>query len=108
MLKEIQEQEDSCYPANTTPKPSTHDNSNKNTTHYDRKSSSYDKNWTYAVRQAEVQLLDPVRDELDPPQSYEYDASETYDKGYYVAVVNTANKVELWGCCFNCGKEGHR
>ena len=47
------------------------------------------------MRQAEVQLLDPVRDELDPPQSYEYDASETYDKGYYVAVVNTANKVEL-------------
>ena len=95
MLKEIREQEDSCYPANTTLKPSTHDNSNKNTTHYDSKSSSYDKNRTYAVRQAEVQLPDSVQDELDPPQSYEYDAFKTYDKGYYVAVVNMANEAEL-------------
>ena len=44
MLKEIWEQEDSRYAVNTTPKPSTHNSSNKNTTHYDRKSSSYDKN----------------------------------------------------------------
>ena len=34
MLKEIQEQEDSHYPANTTPKPHNHDNMNKNSTHY--------------------------------------------------------------------------
>ena len=34
MLKEIWEQEDSCYPANTTPKPHNHDNMNKNPTHY--------------------------------------------------------------------------
>ena len=34
MLKEIWEQEDSCYPVNTTPKPPIQDNHNKNTTHY--------------------------------------------------------------------------
>ena len=44
MLKEIWEQEDSGYPANTTPKPTNHDNQGKNTTHYDRKNFSYDKN----------------------------------------------------------------
>ena len=55
-----------------------------------------------------MQLLDPVQDELDPPQSYKFDAGETYDEGYYVAVVNMANEAELWGRCFNCGKEGHR
>ena len=37
MLKEIREQEDSRYLANTTPKLMNMDNQNKNTTHYDRK-----------------------------------------------------------------------
>ena len=43
MLKEIWEQEDSRYPANTTPKPHNHDNTNKNMTHYGGKGSPYDK-----------------------------------------------------------------
>ena len=43
MLKEIREQEDSHYPANTTPKPHSQDNQNKNTTHYGGKSSPYNK-----------------------------------------------------------------
>ena len=33
MLKEIQEQEDSRYPANTMPKPHNQDNHNKNVNH---------------------------------------------------------------------------
>ena len=41
MLKEIWEQEDSCYLANMTPKPL--DNQNKSTTHYDRKNTTFDK-----------------------------------------------------------------
>ena len=68
MLKEIQEQEDSRYPANTMLKPTNHDNQSKNTTHCDRKNSSYDKNRTYAVRQADVQLEEPAQEEPDPPQ----------------------------------------
>ena len=43
MLKEIREQEDSHYPANTTLKPHSQDNHNKNTNHYGGKSPSYDK-----------------------------------------------------------------
>ena len=33
---------------------------------------------------------------------------EVYDEGYYVAVIAMADKVDHWGHCFNCGKEGHR
>ena len=107
MLKEIQEQEDSRYPVNTTPKPMNMDNQNKSSAHYDRKSTSYDKSQTYAVRQADIQLLDPVQEELDPQLASEFDAAETYDDGYYMAVVNTANEADKWDRCFNCSKEGH-
>ena len=107
MLKEIQEQEDSQYPANTTLKPSNTDNQGKSMTHYDRKGTSYDKSQTYVVRQADVQLPDPVQEEPDSQQDPSFNAAETYDEGYYVAVVNTANEADKWGRCFNCGEEGH-
>ena len=107
MLKEIREQEDSHYPMNTALKPMNMDNQNKSSAHYDRKSTSYDKSRTYAVRQADIQLPDPVQEELDPQPASEFDAAETYDEGYYVAVVNMANETDKWGHCFNCGEEGH-
>ena len=108
MLKETREQEDSHYPVNMTPKLMNMDNQNKNTTHYDRKNTSYDKSRTYAVRQADVQLPDPVQEETDSQQASGFDAAKMYNDGYYVAVVNTANKADKWGCCFNCSEEGHR
>ena len=43
MLKEIWEQEDSRYLANTTPKPHNQDNHNKNANHYSGKGPTYDK-----------------------------------------------------------------
>ena len=107
MLKEIQEQEDSQYPANMTPKLINMDNQGKTTTHYDRKGTSHDKSWTYAVRQTDVQLLDPVQEEPESQQDSRFDAAEMYDEGYYMAIVNTANEADKWGCCFNCGEEGH-
>ena len=108
MLKEIREQEDSHYPANTTPKPHIQDNHNKNTTHYGGKSSPYDKTRTYAVRHTDVQLPDPEQHEPSPSLTCEFDAGEVYNEGYYVAVIAMADKADQWGCCFNCGKEGHR
>ena len=108
MLKEIREQEDSCYPTNTTPKPHHNDNVNKNTSHYSSKNSSYDKPRTYTVRHTDVQILDLEQDETNSSPSCEVDPDEIYDDGYYVAVINTANKADKWGRCFNCGKEGHR
>ena len=108
MLKEIREQEDSYYPANTTPKLHNHDNMNKNPAHYGGKGSRYDKPRTYAVRHTNVQLPDPVQDEPTPPPSCDIDPDEVYDEGYYVAIINMANEAERWGQCFNCRKEGHR
>ena len=107
MLKEIREQEDSRYPANTSPKPHHTDNGNKNTSHYN-KNSSYDKPWAYTVRHTDVQIPDREGDEPDPSLTNEIDPDEIYDEGYHVAVINMANEADKWGRCFNCGKEGHR
>ena len=108
MLKEIWEQEDSRYPANTTPKPHSHDNMNKNPTHYGGKGSPYDKPRTYMARHTDVQLPDPKQDEPTLPPSYDIDPDEIYDDGYYVAIINMAKEAEKWGRCFNCREEGHR
>ena len=107
MLKGIREQVDSRYPANTTPKPHNHDNTNKNTPHYGGKSSPYDKPQTYAVRHTDVQFPDAKQDETPSP-SCDVDPDVIYDEGYYVALIDMANEAERWGRCFNCGKEGHR
>ena len=107
MLKEIREQEDSRYPANTTPKSHSQDNHSKNTNHYGGKGPSYDKTWTYAVRHTDVQLPNPDQDDPDSPLASKFNAGEVKDKGYYVAMIAMADEVEQWGCCFNCGKEGH-
>ena len=55
MLREIREQEDSRYPANTSPKPHHTDSGNKNTSHYN-KNSMYDKPRAYTVRHTDVQI----------------------------------------------------
>ena len=108
MLKEIWEQKDSHYPANTMPKPHSQDNHNKNTTHYDGKSPSYDKTRTYAVRHTNIQLPDPEQDESSPPPTSEFDTGEVYNEGNYMAIIAMADEADQWGHCFNCGKEGHR
>ena len=107
MLKEIREQDDSRFPENTPPKPPSNDNQNKNMTHYER-NSSYNKNQIHAVRQADMQLPESAQEELDLSQVCGFDADETYNEGYYVAVINMANEADRWGHCFNCGKEGHQ
>ena len=76
MLKEIREQEDSHYPANTTPKPHNHNNTNKNPTHYGGKGSLYDKPRTYMVRHTNVQPPDPKQDEPTLLPSCDIDPDE--------------------------------
>ena len=107
MLKEIQEQEDSHYLANTSPKPHHTDSGNKNTSHYN-KNLTYDKPWVYTVRHYDVQIPDQGGDEPDPSPTNEINPDEIYDEGYYMAVINTANKAHKLGRCFNWGKEGQR
>ena len=107
MLKEIWEQEDSHYPANTMPKPHSQDNHNKNKNHYGGKGPSYNKTRTYAVRYTDVQLPNLDQDEPDSSLASEFNAGEVYDEGYYMAIIAMADEAEQWGHCFNCGKEGH-
>ena len=107
MLKEIREQEDSHYPANTMPKPHNRDNHNKNVNHYGGKGPTYDKTRMYAIRHTEVHLPEPEQEEPDSPPVSEFDPGEMYDKGYYMAVITMADEAEWLGLCFNCGKEGH-
>ena len=107
MLKEIQEQEDSCYPANTMPKPHNQDNHNKNTNHYSGKGPMYDKTRMYAIRHTEVHLPELEREEPESSPVSKFDQGDVYDEGYYVAVITMADEAERWGHCFNCGKEGH-
>ena len=87
MLKEIREQEDSHYPANTSPKPHHTDSGNKNTSHYN-KNSSYDKPRAYMVRHTDVQIPDREGDKPDPSLTNEINPDEIYDEGYYIAVIN--------------------
>ena len=108
MLKEIREQKDSHYPANTMLKPHNHDNTNKNPTHYRGKGCPYDKPRTYAVRHTDVQLPEAEQDEPTQPPSCDIAPGEIYDDSYYVAIINMAKEAEKWGGCFNCGEEGHR
>ena len=66
MLREIREQEDSRYPAYTSPKPNHTDSGNKNTSHYN-KNLTYDKPRAYTVRHTDVQIPDQGGDEPDLP-----------------------------------------
>ena len=107
MLKEIWEQEDSHYLANTSPKPHHTDSGIKNTSHYN-KNSTYDKPRAYTVRHTDVQIPDQGGDEPDLSPTNDIDPDEIYNEGYYIAVINMANEADKWDRCFNCGKEGHR
>ena len=108
MLKEIREQEDSRYPANTMLKPHNQDNHNKNANHYGRKGPMYNKTRAYAVRHTEIHLPELEQEEPDSSPVSKFNPGEVYDEGYYVADIATADEADWWGRCFNCGKEGHR
>ena len=94
MLKEIREQEDSRYLANTLPKPQNRDTHNKNTNHYGGKGPSYEKTRAYAVRHTDVHLPNPEPDEPNSPLVPEFEAGEVYDEGYYVAIIAMADEAE--------------
>ena len=107
MLKEIREQEDSRYLANTSPKPHHTDSGNKNRSHYN-KNLTYDKPQAYTVRHTDVQIPDQGGDEPDLSPTNDINLDEIYNEGYNAAVINTANEADKWGRWFNCGKEGHQ
>ena len=94
MLKEIREQEDSHYPANTLLKPQNQDTHNKNMNHYGGKGPSYEKTRAYAIRHTDVHLPNPEPDEPDSPLVPKFEVGEVYDEGYYVAVIAMADEAK--------------
>ena len=109
MLKEIWEQEDSCYPANMTLKPLGNDSQHKNSGQHDRKNALSEKARVYAVRQTELELPDPIPEEPESSADYDSELEDSYNERYYVAMVHAADKIDhTWGCCYNCGEEGHQ
>ena len=102
MLKELREHEEARYPANTS---------------YRRKSDGHDRNAGQADRNKRVGFmmraanLEPEQEpepESDPEPPGE-DPENAYDDGYYIGVINTADKLDRHlGLCFNCGRPGQQ
>ena len=43
------------------------------------------------------------------PGEYDSELEESYDEGYYVAMVHAADEIDrTWGRCYNCAEEGHQ
>ena len=96
MLKELRENNEARYPANTTHQPGKTDGYDWNAGHSDRKRGGY------IARAANVEPYPDTHSDISR------DPEEAYDEGYYIGVVNTAD--EMSWClhlCYNCGLSGH-
>ena len=63
----------------------------------------------YTVRKAELELPDPIPEEPESSADYDSKLEDSYDAGYYVAMVHAADEIDrTWGRCYNCVEEGHQ
>ena len=103
MLKELRENDEARYPANTTHHARKTDGYSRNAGHPDRKGVGF------------IALPTKVDSYTDSPQDYSPEMGvlsqkreEAYNEGYYIGVINTADEMS-WRLhlCFNCGHGGH-
>ena len=103
MLKELRENDEARYPANTAHRSGKTDGYGRNASHPDQKGLGY------IARPTNVEPYPDV------PQDFVLntgvlgkDPEDAYDKGYYIGVINTADEMS-WRLrlCFNCGRGGH-
>ena len=103
MLKELRENDEARYPANTAHRPGKTDSYDRNAGHPDRKRGGY------IARVANVEPYPDTHQDVGSGQlPFGKDPEEAYDEGYYIGVVNTAD--EMSRClrlCYNCGLSGH-
>ena len=103
MLKELRENDEARYPANTAHRPGKPDGYGRNAGHPDRKGLGY--------------IAHPTNVEPYPDVPEDFvlntgvlgkDPEDAYDEGYYIRVINTADEMS-WHLrlCFNCGRGGH-
>ena len=103
MLKELRENDEARYPANTVHRPGKTDSYNRNAGHPDQKRGGY------IACVANVEPYTDTHPDVGSGQlPFGKDPEEAYDEGYYIGVVNTAD--EMSRClhlCYNCGLSGH-
>ena len=103
MLKELRENDEAHYPANTAHHPRKPDGYGRNAGHADRKGLGY------IARPTNVEPYPDIPQDFVPNMGVlGKDLEDAYDKGYYIGVINTAD--EMSRClrlCFNCGRGGH-
>ena len=103
MLKELRENDEARYPANTAHRPGKPDGYGRNAGHPDRKGLGY---------KAHPTNVEPYS---DVPQDFVLDTGvlgkdpeDAYDKGYYIGVINKADEMSRHlRLCFNCSRGGH-
>ena len=96
MLKELRENDEARYPANTVHRPGKADGYDRNARHPDRKRGGY------IARAANVEPYPDTNPDVGK------DPEEAYDEGYYIGVVNTADEMNRrLRLCYNCGLSGH-
>ena len=96
MLKELRENDEARYPANTAHRPGKTDGYDRNAGHPDRKRAGY------IARAANVEPYPNSHSDVGR------DPEEAYDEGYYIGVVNTADEMNRHlRLCYNCGLSGH-
>ena len=111
MLKEIQECNESRYPASTSnPPKGTGDGPAKNTNYYDKK--NYDRlgygNYTASARNVWDSPEDYESDSLSEDASERENDDVQQDRSYHIGVTFMADKGKaFFGKYYNCGELGH-
>ena len=103
MLKELRENDEARYPANTAHHPGKPDSYSRNAGHLDRKGLGY------------IACPTNVEPYSDIPQDFVpdtgvlgMDPEDAYNEGYYIGVINTADEMSRHlRLCFNCSRGGH-
>ena len=103
MLKELRENDEARYPANTAHRPGKPDGYGWNAGHPDRKGLGY------IAHPTNVEPYPDVPQDFVPNTGVlGKDPEDAYDKGYYIGVINTADEMSRHlRLCFNCGRGGH-
>ena len=103
MLKELRENDEARYPANTAPPPRKPDGYNRNAGPPDRKGVGY------IARPVNMEPYPEVPPDFPPDTGLlGKDPEDAYDAGYYIGVVNTADEMNRrLRLCYNCGCGGH-
>ena len=103
MLKELRENDEARYPANTAPPPWKPDGYNRNTSPPDQKGVGY------IARPVNMEPYPEVPPDFPPDTGLlGKDQEDAYDTGYYIGVVNTADEMNRrLRLCYNCRRGEH-